>query len=49
MKYLCIVFCVMFGCLAADNMVLNMAKAYERTHATCPGPLKAEDYYTPEE
>ncbi len=27
----------------------RMATAAERTHATCPGPLQAGDYYTPEE
>lgn len=27
----------------------GIAKAYKDAHATCPGPLKAGDYYTPEE
>ncbi len=27
----------------------RIALAIESTHATCPGPLRAGDYYTPEE
>lgn len=41
--------CVLAYCLTAFIIVDRIAVTYERTPGVCPGPLRATDYYTPEE
>lgn len=43
-------FISILACLCTVYFCIDrIATVFERTLATCPGPLEAGDYYTPEE
>jgi len=48
-KYVAITICTIFICLTVDIVTRNVLTTYLKVTATCPGPLEAGDYHTPEE
>lgn len=49
MKYGTVLVCAYMLTAVANRVVDTMAFTYLKAHATCPGPLAAGDYHTPEE